>query len=51
MLLPYYQNGADLAFVVAKDWWAWGKKKKKKKETVSLSGEYWAVGWLHEIEE
>lgn len=27
------------------------KKNEKKKETVSLSGEYWAVGWLHEIEE
>lgn len=23
MLLPYYQNGTALAFVVAKDWWAW----------------------------
>lgn len=46
MLLPYYQNGADLGFVVVKDWWAWAKKKLRD----NVIMRWMRSDWLHEIE-
>lgn len=50
MLLPYYQNGADLGFVVVKVWWALSKKKKKKliRDNVIMKRKW--SDWLHKIE-
>lgn len=43
MLLTYYQNGADLAFVVAKDWWAWATKNNLKKKKLRDSVIKWWI--------